>query len=83
MPENGNKETMYGLEINPISAGRLIALLQGQDKDAVVIPYIANERGWAFGQFGDGDALIGKTEDGFVLLPIAIPENPDMEDWAK
>ena len=64
----------------------LIELLKKENKNADVLVWIANEKGWALTKLGFGDAIIGHmTEDypcknTFVLIPVDI--DVKLEDWS-
>ena len=70
-------------EIEPISVGRMIELLGDQDPETTLAFCLVSNRGWKIQSLGAGDALIGRTDDGFVFLPIEVPDDGDWEDWTE
>ena len=61
---------------------KFIKLLNQENKDAEIIAYLANKKGWQMAELGYNDAILGKTKTGkkdFVLVPIEIPDQ--LEEW--
>jgi len=56
-------------------------LLDEYDDDSSIFAWIANDHGHCVVNLGYNDAVIGKTEDGFILLPVHLPPQESFFKW--